>query len=304
MGRLLLLALGFAFAASLGFGVGTVLIRLGTQKLASTAITTIAVGTGAVVSTMLALIFNFAEMQSLPPIAYAWFAVLAVMGYPMARLLNYTAISMIGATRTAPIDSLRPLFALGLAIAFLGERPSLMVALGTPVIVLGLVLVIAGGSREGSRAAVSNRAGFLLAAAAALSFGGREVVSRYVVSDIASPLLTSCFGFLMGVSMLSLFSYPSVARSIQRPLMASIGICVLAGSCQALANICVLYALSRAPVTVVSPIYSATPLVVLALSHMFLQRLEAINLSLALGTFLSVAGVVMVIVGAEVSGQI
>ncbi len=300
----MLLAIAFAFAASIGFGTGSVLIRVGTQQVPSPVATTLAVGTGAVVSTSLALIFNFAEMRDLPAIAYAWFFALAVMGYPLGRLLNYTSITMIGAARTAPIDSLRPLFAMGLAIAFLGERPSLLVALGTPVIVFGLVLVIVGGTGEGSRTAVRNRLGFLLSIAAAFSFGGREVISRYVVSDLTEPLLASCFGFLMGAFMLSLMSYPFFTRTVHLPVKRSLAICVLAGATQALANICVFYALSQAPVTVVSPIYSATPLVVLLLSHVFLQRIEAVNLSLALGTLLSVGGVAMVIVGAGSSGQL
>lgn len=266
--------------------------------------TTLAVGTGAVVSTALALIFDLAEMRELPAIAYAWFFVLAVMGYPLGRLLNYTSIAMIGAARTAPIDSLRPLFAMGLAIAFLGERPGLLVALGTPVIVLGLVLVIIGGTRGGSQAAITNRLGFVLSVVGAFSFGGREVITRHVVSGIATPLLASAFGFLMGATMLSLMSVPVMSRSMKRPLMTSMGLCALAGATQALGNIAVFYALSQAPVTVVSPIYSATPLIVLVLSHVFLQRIEAVNWGLALGTLLSVGGVAMVIVGANSAGQL
>ena len=107
------LAVAFAFIASLGFGSGSVLIRLGAQALPSQAVTFFAVGTGAVLATVLALIFNLSDMDDLPLIAYGWFAVLAFMGYPVARLLNYTAISMIGATRAAPMDALRPVFALG-----------------------------------------------------------------------------------------------------------------------------------------------------------------------------------------------
>ena len=300
----MLLSVVFAFAASLGFGVGSVLIRVGTQHVPSPVATTLAVGTGAVVSTALALIFDLAEMRELPAIAYAWFFVLAVMGYPLGRLLNYTSIAMIGAARTAPIDSLRPLFAMGLAIAFLGERPGLLVALGTPVIVLGLVLVIIGGTRGGSQAAITNRLGFVLSVVGAFSFGGREVITRHVVSGIATPLLASAFGFLMGATMLSLMSVPVMSRSMKRPLMTSMGLCALAGATQALGNIAVFYALSQAPVTVVSPIYSATPLIVLVLSHVFLQRIEAVNWGLALGTLLSVGGVAMVIVGANSAGQL
>lgn len=57
-------------------------------------------------------------------------------------------------------------------------------------------------------------------------------------------------------------------------------------------------ALSRAPVTVVSPIYACTPLIPLVLARIFLRRLEAIGFLLVVGTLLSVIGVVLVIWGA------
>ncbi|HIN06426.1 MAG TPA: hypothetical protein EYM65_09355 [Dehalococcoidia bacterium] len=58
-------------------------------------------------------------------------------------------------------------------------------------------------------------------------------------------------------------------------------------------------ALSRAPVTVVSPINASSPLITLALAHIFLRRLESLNWTLVLGTLISVGGVVLVVLGAE-----
>ena len=56
--------------------------------------------------------------------------------------------------------------------------------------------------------------------------------------------------------------------------------------------------LSRAPVTVLSPIYALTPVITLILAHTFLRRLESIDLLLVAGTILSVVGVILVIIGA------
>ena len=75
-------------------------------------------------------------------------------------------------------------------------------------------------------------------------------------------------------------------------------ICGLAGIFQGLAVASLFQALSRAPVTVVSPIYACTPLVTLVLARIFLRRLEAIDFLLVTGTGLSVFGVIMVILGA------
>jgi len=77
-----------------------------------------------------------------------------------------------------------------------------------------------------------------------------------------------------------------------------LALCCLAGVCQGLAVAFLFQALSRAPVTVVSPINASSPLITLLLAHLFLQRLEHINPLLVLGTLLSVGGVVLVVVGA------
>ena len=74
--------------------------------------------------------------------------------------------------------------------------------------------------------------------------------------------------------------------------------CALAGICQGLAVAALFQALSRAPVTVVSPISASSPLITLVLSLIFLRRLELINAFLVAGTLLSVAGVVVVVLGA------
>ena len=57
-------------------------------------------------------------------------------------------------------------------------------------------------------------------------------------------------------------------------------------------------ALSRAPVTVVSPIYAFNPVITLILAHLFLKRLEVLDFLLAAGTMISVVGVILVILGA------
>ena len=75
-------------------------------------------------------------------------------------------------------------------------------------------------------------------------------------------------------------------------------LCALAGVFQGLAVASLFQALSRAPVTVVSPIYALQPLITLVLAHIFLRRLEAIDWLLAIGTAVSVVGVILVILGA------
>ena len=164
----------------------------------------------------------------------------------------------------------------------------------------GLIMVITGSRSSGATQGpiVNNNLGYLLAFAAGLTFGVASVITKHVVSVVASPLVTSAFTFLIGVGMLLILTHRGVVRSIHQVHMRYIGICALGGVCQGLAIIFLFQALSRAPVTVVAPVAESTPLVVLGLSALFLRRLEGITPILTVGTVLSLAGVVIIIVGA------
>ena len=294
------LAVVFAFLAALGFSSGYVLIRVGTQRVSAPTATFFTVITGAVLISALALTLNLPEVRSVTPTAIGWFALMGVMAYPLARVLQNTAITMVGATRAAPVSSLQPIFAMALALSILGERPNQLVILGTPIIVCGLIMVVLTSRTSGGldQVLTARKLGYLLAMGAAASFASRDVISRHVVGSIAPPLVTAAYALTIGGILLFMLTYRDVINSLRRLPGKYVALCCLAGATQGLAVAFLFQALSRAPVTVVSPINASSPLITLLLAHIFLQRLEHINLLLVLGTLLSVGGVVLVVVGA------
>jgi drug/metabolite transporter (DMT)-like permease len=228
---------------------------------------------------------------------------MGAIAYPLARVLNNYAIGMIGVARAAPVVSLQSIFVLGLGMVFLGERPNLLVSIGTLTVVCGLVMVFLtqGNTNSADDLPSKKNLGFLLAGAGALAFASRDVISRHVVTGVADPLVTAAFALALGSGMLLIVIHRDVVRSLRRLPGRYIAICVLAGICTGLAVASLFQALSRAPVTVVSPISASSPLFALLLAHLFLQRLESISLMLVLGTFLSVGGVVLVVLGGSAS---
>ena len=293
-------AVVFAFVAACGFGSGIVLIRIGTRRVSPPTATFLTVLSGAILITALAVLLRPQDIKALQPINFAWFAVMGALAYPGARILMNTAISWVGASRAAPWASLQPLFALALGMAFLGERPNLLVGIGTPLIVFGLILVVLAGNtgRQAADAGTVRRLGFILAAGGAMCFASRDVISRHVVGNIADPLVTAACALCIGCVMLFVLAGRDVAASLRRGHIKDLAICGLAGICQGIAVASLFQALSRAPVTVVSPINASSPLVTLLLVHLFLQRLELVTPKLIIGTVLSVAGVVIVVLGA------
>jgi len=296
----LAVAVAFAFLAACGFASGNVLVRVGTEKVPAPTATLLTVFSGIILIVGLALVFRLDEISSLSTEALGWILVLGILGYPMARLFIITAISMVGAARAVPMAGLQPVVAFTLGVILLGERPDLLVIVGTPVIVVGLLLVVMPrrGANSGDGVVNVRRLGYLLAIGSAATFASRDTISRHVVTDLIDPLVSAGLALAIGGTILAVILHRQVARSVMTVPRKYLLICALAGVFQGLAVASLFQALSRAPVTVVSPIYASQPLITLILAHFFLKRLEAIDFLLALGTMVSVVGVILVILGA------
>ena len=293
-------AVAFAFLAACGFASGNVLVRVGTEKVPAPTATLLTVFSGIILIVGLTLVLRLDEISSLSIEALGWILVLGILGYPMARLFIITAISMVGAARAVPMAGLQPVVAFTLGVILLGERPDLMVIVGTPVIVVGLLLVVMPrrGANSGDGVVNVRRLGYLLAIGSAATFASRDTISRHVVTDLIDPLVSAGLALAIGGTILAVILHRQVARSVMTVPRKYLLICALAGVFQGLAVASLFQALSRAPVTVVSPIYASQPLITLILAHFFLKRLEAIDFLLALGTMVSVVGVILVILGA------
>ena len=293
-------AVAFAFLAACGFASGNVLVRVWTEKVPAPTATLLTVFSGIILIVGLALVLRLDEISSLSIEALGWILVLGILGYPMARLFIITAISMVGAARAVPMAGLQPVVAFTLGVILLGERPDLLVIVGTPVIVVGLLLVVMPrrGANSGDGVVNVRRLGYLLAIGSAATFASRDTISRHVVTDLIDPLVSAGLALAIGGTILAVILHRQVARSVMTVPRKYLLICALAGVFQGLAVASLFQALSRAPVTVVSPIYASQPLITLILAHFFLKRLEAIDFLLALGTMVSVVGVILVILGA------
>ncbi len=274
-------------------------MRVGTQHVAPPVATFFTVLVGAVLVTGIAFAINFDEIKILPLEAYGWITVMGILAYCVARVLHNTALRMVGAARTVPMISLQPLMAFAIGFLILDERPNLLITAGTPVIVGGLMMVMIPRKRvEG--AVEIRKLGYLLAFGGSLAFVTRDAISRHVLGGLAlaPPFVVSGFALVIGGAILFAFIHRGVINSIRNQPTRYVAICCLAGLLQGMAVASLFHAFSRAPVTIVTPIYASQPIIALALASVFLRQLESVDWLLAAGTVLSVAGVIMVILGA------
>ena len=296
----LALALVLTFIASVGFAASAVSVRVATQRIPAPTATLFTVLTSLPIAMAPAIALHHSEMLEQSLKAYGWFAVMALLAYPLATVFLNVSIKLVSASRSSPFQSLQPIIAFTLGTLFLEEEPGLLVAVGTPVIVAGLALVLTSrASRDPSQGfGRTHFFGYLLAAGSAAAFSTRDVISRHVVSGVAPALVTSVYTIIFGSVMLLFLTLPSAIRSFRGVPFRFTSMCILAGVFQGIANISLFQALSLAPVTVVSPTLATQSLFVLAIAHFTLSRLESITIPLVVGTALTVAGVAFVVLGA------
>lgn len=274
-------------------------MRVGTQHVAPPVATFYTVLVGAVLITSIAFAVNFDDIKTMPLETYGWITVMGILAYCVARVLHNTAIRMVGAARTVPMISVQPLLAFVIGFFVLKERPDLLVTIGTPIIVGGLLLVMIPRRQESGTVEI-RKLGYLLAFGGSLAFVTRDAISRHVLGGLAlaPPFVVSGFALVIGGAILFAFIHKGVINSIRHQPMRYVGICCAAGVLQGIAVASLFHALSRADVTIITPIYASQPIIALTLAAIFLRQMESLNWVLVVGTVLSVAGVIMVILGA------
>ena len=129
-------------SAALGFGVAAVFARVGLQDMKPTTGTLVSLVVGTAITMVLAFIFHAQAIFDLAGVAFLWFLLSAFINFPLGRLLNFTGVSLVGVSKSAPIVGSSPLFATVLAISVGGESINAMIALGTVSIIGGLVLIL------------------------------------------------------------------------------------------------------------------------------------------------------------------
>ena len=266
-------------------------MRVGTQHVAPPVATFYTVLVGAVLITSIAFAVNFEEIKTLPLEVYGWITVMGILAYCVARVLHNTAIRMVGAARSVPMISIQPLLAFAIGFLILGERPNLLITAGTSINGIGILMVMLPRRQTGQTIEI-RKLGYLLAFGGSLAFVTRDAISRHVLATLAlaPPFVVSGFALVIGGSILFAFIHRGVINSIRQAPMRYVGICCLAGLLQGIAVASLFHALSRAPVTIVTPIYASQPIIALTLASLFLRQMESIHWVLVVGTFLSRGG--------------
>jgi drug/metabolite transporter (DMT)-like permease len=210
---------------------------------------------------------------------------------PLIRVFTYAGIFYLGAARGTTVRSSHPLFSTTIAILFLGEQPTLLVILGTILIVAGVTLI--------SWQTEAQRVNFRLwhiafPLSAALLAGVSHPIRRYALTLADEPLY---FAAIVGVvSLFWMGGYLLSPFAKERPVWhrQAIKPFIVAGVFETLGILLVITALSVGRVVIVSPIVATSPLWILLGTTLFLRGVESLTLRTVLGAICVVSGTIAI----------
>ena len=305
----MLLSLGLACIAVLGFGSSAVLARLGMEAMRPMPSALVSMVASTLLAGTLALIFELDAIIAMPAIAMVWLLGNGVLSYIGGRSQQYIAISLIGASRVTPIVGSAAIFSAIYAITLtqigvtgFDEHLNVLLGVGTIVVVIGLALTGGNFLRQSWGSDWHSVLGYALAILAAACYGAGTLSGRVLSIQFGSPLIMAAGSMFFATLVLSpIFGREAVQKTTSSgwaPLFV-----FLAGFAAACAVMSLYFAVTRegSSILVLSPIVSCNPLVTLVLARLFLRRTETITRELVIGTLMAVGGVAMVVAGGLIS---
>ena len=293
-----ILGVVFAFIASASWAVGAIFARVGMRHVSSSTGTLISLMAGFAAIASIALIMDFDAVFSVSSQTILWLALLGFIQFPVGRFLHYSGIRLAGVGPASTVGGAVPLFAAGMAIVFLGEQMTYPIALGTVAVVVGLALVMSSAHAQDPTQRLGGplATGILCSLGGATAYAAGHNIARHVVTSSASAPVTATYTLFFGMLILSVISLPRLGKLFDTPRMAVLTMST-SGILSSLAIFFMYTALSKAPVTLASPLVALYPLIAMTLAHFFLQRLERITPRMVIGAILIAIGVTFVILG-------
>lgn len=301
----MLLSIGLACIAVLGFGSSAVLARLGMNAIRPMPSSLISLVASTLLAGTLALVFEFEAVIALPAIAMAWLVGNGILSYMGGRSQQYIAISLIGASRVTPIVGSAALFSALFSVTLtrmgvpgFNEHLNVLLGVGTVVVVIGLGLTGGNFLRQSWGREWKSVLGYLLALLAAACYGASTLSGRVLSELFGSPLIMAAGSMFFATMLLApVFGREAVQKTGSTgwaPLWV-----FLAGFAAACAVISLYFAVTRegSNILVIAPIVSCNPLFTLLMARLFLRQSETVTKELVIGTLMAVGGVAMVVVG-------
>ncbi|MBM2831229.1 MAG: hypothetical protein HW414_281 [Dehalococcoidia bacterium] len=237
---------------------------------------------------------NVGDIFRFPWHGYLWLLGAGIIHQYTGRSLNFVSVKLVGANISGVLRRSSPLVAVGLGVFVLGEVLTGKALAGILLIVAGVVLVGWNPWQTGkSKTSFGNMSlkGILTGVGAGVCYGISPMMIKMAYSGLSSPIAAAFISFV-GAAAVYAFLH---ARGDKRELLVTMDSrtfwwFTIAGLLVVFAQLARFFALSMAPISVISPLFDVNPIMIVGLSYIFNRKLEVFSKSVIFSTVIVVAG--------------
>jgi len=280
-----------SFAAAAFLGGGLVLTQFGLRTVHPLSGAAISIPTFTLVFIALSPILLRGEIVVWHAVPI--FAAVRLVFPAAVTLLSFVANRALGPVVTGALGNLSPLFSIALAIVLLHEPLRAVQFAGLVVVLLGVLMITV---TRGQQVTDWRSWMLLLPLGAAALRGLIPPVIKIGLEIWPSPIAAGLTGYIFSsLTVLMVERIRNGSFIVRAPLSGRLWFACI-GLCNGIGTLLLYAALGAGPVSLVVPLVATYPLVTVGLSALVLGQLK-VTLRLAAGTAITVAGVVLILVG-------
>ncbi len=281
----------FAFASAIFLGTGVVTAQFGLRTVEPLSGAAISVPSFTLLFLLLSPLILSGE-----PVVWRGLPIFVAIGlfFPASlTLLTFASNRALGPVVTSTLGNLAPLFAVSLALLLLHEPLQPAQLVGAVIAVSGAVIITVTRPRDlGSWRSWA----LLLPLCSAFVRGVVPPIAKLGLAIWPSPLWACLIGYVMSsLVVLTVQRFRKGSFIVEGPWPGRLWFSVT-GISNGLSALCLFAAVRNGPITLVAPLAAIYPLITVGLSAIMLKHI-AITPRIVAGTALTVAGVVLVLIG-------
>jgi len=279
----------FAIQAAFLFAVSHVVIRRGLVTSNAATGTIVSIIISAALLWVVAPIFIPLSSFRTPAIWY--FIAGGIFAPGVGRFMTFKSIERVGVARAVPITNTAPMFSSILAVLVVGESWPLQNILGTSLVILGVVIL----SRTKTEKSQWRKLDLVYPVLAAIAFAMSSNLRKLGLLIASLPLMAATVSATTALVFTVIFQQAQGGWRTFALSRRSFGWFVATGVAHTTAMLSSFYALSFGKIVIVDPLISASPVLTLFLSTIFLKDLESITPRVVMGAICTVIGSILVV---------
>jgi drug/metabolite transporter (DMT)-like permease len=282
-------------ASALSWACTTVTLRSVSARIDPLSLNTMRSVVAALFFVIVVVVANrFGDFAHVTSLAFLALCGSLLCGYVVGDTLFFKSMQLVGVSTALPLSMTYPLYVLAIAWAFLGERVTIVMVIGTFIVIAGAISIASGAQSMAVGQHRDRRLGVALAVLSSLCFAASTSILKIGVQNVdvvvAGTIRLGLTAILLLVWRSTMMKGPPF-RAYGRRALLVIAVAAVIGS--GVGTITYLTAVQQAGAAIASTLATTAPLFATPLSALFLkERLTRRNV---VGMLLCVAGVWLVV---------